>query len=85
VYEIRYKKAALKALARLPADVRERILAALQRVAEHPDSDALDVKALQGRPGYRLRVGTWRVIYHRDDTELVVLVLEVGARGGIYK
>jgi mRNA interferase RelE/StbE len=85
VYQIRYKRAALKALARLPADVYERILASLQRVAEHPDRDALDIKALQGRPGYRLRVGKWRVIYHRDDTELVVLVLEVGARGGVYK
>jgi len=85
VYQIRYKKAALKGLARLPADVRERILASLQRVAEHPDSDALDIKALQGRPGYRLRVEKWRVIYHRDDAELVILVLEVGARGGVYK
>jgi mRNA interferase RelE/StbE len=85
VHQIRYKKAALKSLASLSVDVRERILASLQRVAEHPDSDALDIKALQGRPGYRLRVGKWRVIYHRDDTELVVLVLEVDARGGVYK
>lgn len=39
---------------------------------------------LQGRSGYRLRVGDWRIIYQLEDERLVMLVLEVGPRGGIY-
>lgn len=39
---------------------------------------------LQGHDGYRLRIGDWRVIYELQDDRLVMLVLEVGPRGGIY-
>jgi len=39
---------------------------------------------LQDRDGYRLRVGDWRVIYELEDDRLVMLLLEVGPRGGIY-
>jgi mRNA-degrading endonuclease RelE of RelBE toxin-antitoxin system len=38
----------------------------------------------QGRDGYRLRIGDWRVIYELHDDRLVMLVLEVGPRRGIY-
>ncbi|MDM0065823.1 hypothetical protein [Variovorax sp. J31P207] len=38
-----------------------------------------------GRPGYRLRAGDWRVIYTLESGRLVILVLEIGTRGGIYK
>jgi mRNA-degrading endonuclease RelE of RelBE toxin-antitoxin system len=44
----------------------------------------VDLKKLQGRAGYRLRIGDWRVIYELHDDRLVMLVLEVGPRGGIY-
>jgi mRNA interferase RelE/StbE len=46
---------------------------------------AANVKKLMGRPGYRLRVGDWRVIYTLDSGRLVILVLDSGARGGVYK
>ncbi|HEY2254633.1 MAG TPA: hypothetical protein VGI11_03265 [Variovorax sp.] len=44
----------------------------IQMLAADP-MGAANVKKLVGRPGYRLRVGGWRVI------------LEIGARGGVYK
>jgi mRNA interferase RelE/StbE len=37
------------------------------------------------KPGYRLRVGDWRVIYDVDSGRLVIRVLRAGARGGVYK
>jgi len=85
MHEIRYKKAALKALAKLPADVRHRIQEALRQLAEDANTGKLDVKALQGRDGFRLRVGQWRVIYQKDDSAMIILVVDVGSRGDIYK
>jgi mRNA interferase RelE/StbE len=85
MHEIRYRKAALKALTRLPTDARHRILEALRKLAESADTAALDIKALQGRDGFRLRVGKWRIIYHKDDNALIILVVDAGSRGDIYK
>lgn len=46
---------------------------------------AANVKKLVGQPGYWLRVGDWRVIYDVDSGRLVVRVLRIGARGGVYE
>ena len=37
-----------------------------------------DVKALQGRNGYRLRVGSYRVIFDEDAT--AILAIYIGRR-----
>ena len=84
-YHLQYRKSAIKALARMPAKQRQRFEAAFERLQRDPDSPELDVKPLTGRSGYRLRIGRWRALYHRDDEVLVILVLEVGSRGDIYK
>jgi mRNA interferase RelE/StbE len=34
---------------------------------------------------WRISVGDWRVIYRIDDGELVVLVVALGVRGGVYR
>ena len=44
-----------------------------------------NVKKLVNRPGYRLRVGDWRIIYEIDAEKLRILVLEIDTRGGIYQ
>ncbi|MGP6174284.1 type II toxin-antitoxin system RelE family toxin [Corynebacterium sp. A21] len=44
------------------------------------------VKKLQGGEGeYRLRVGSYRVIYDINDGELIILVLHLGHRKDIYR
>lgn len=78
---IAYTKDALKALRKMPANIAERIKVKIEAYATDPTSQANNVKALQGRPGIRLRVGDWRVIM---DDGVVLDVLEIGPRGGIY-
>jgi mRNA interferase RelE/StbE len=85
MHELRYRKAALKALMKLPADARQRIQEALRQLADDTETDKLDIKALQGRDGFRLRVGKWRVIYQKDDDAMIILVVDAGSRGDIYK
>jgi mRNA interferase RelE/StbE len=36
------------------------------------------VKALQGRDGYRLRIGSYRVIFDEDET--TILAIYIGGR-----
>jgi mRNA interferase RelE/StbE len=73
-----------KTLSRLPGNWQRRILAKVQEVAAAPYAMHNNVTKLQGRTGYRLRVGNWRVIYEIHDDRMELWLLEVGARGGIY-
>lgn len=84
MYAIEFTKDAVKALASMPRNTRELVRSKLQALAADPGS-AQNVKKLVGRPGYRLRVGDWRVIYTLDAGRLVVLVLDIGPRRRIYE
>ncbi len=44
-----------------------------------------NVKKLTNHPGYRLRVGDWRVVYTVNDNELFIQVVSVKTRGEVYK
>lgn len=57
----------------------------LSLVAEDPFAPQLDIIKLQGRPGYRLRIGDWRVIYEVNKDELVIIVLKIAPRGEAYR
>jgi mRNA interferase RelE/StbE len=65
-------------------NVQKRIVAKIKEVAADPYATHNNVTKLQGRDGYRLRVGDWRVIYDLHDDRLELWVLQVGVRGGIY-
>lgn len=74
-----------KAIAKLPANWQKRIVAKIKEVAADPYAPNNNLTKLQARDAaYRLRVGDWRVIYELDDDLLVMVILEVGPRGGIY-
>lgn len=81
--EVKWETEALKYMARLDKPTRERIRRA---VDEYALIGIGDVKRLQGRHDeYRLRVGSYRVIFINEEEHLVIVVLKVGPRGDIYK
>ena len=84
MYRVITTKSFDKALARLSASWQKRIVAKIREVAVNPYARNNNLTKLQGRDGYRLRVGDWRVIYELQDDRLLMLVLEVGPRGEIY-
>jgi mRNA interferase RelE/StbE len=84
MHSVEYTRPALKALAAMPRNVRETVKGKIEALARDPFG-AANVKQLVGEPGYRLRVGDWRVIYDIDAGRLVVRVLKVGPRGGVYE
>lgn len=80
MHQLTYTKRAEKTLLAMPRDTAR----LMQLLAENPYAANSNTTKLQGRAGYRLRVGDWRVIYEIVDDVLVILVLDIGPRGGIY-
>ena len=79
-YRIVYEKPAVKFIRRQPPEQRSRILKAIEKLPYQGD-----VKRLAGRPGeWRLRVGSYRILYTIDDDILLFRVLDAGSRGEIY-
>ena len=69
---VEYKSSALRDLKRIPEGDRDTIISA---VTAYVDAGRGDVRALKDQPGFRLRVGAWRVIF--DITPEVVLIRRV--------
>lgn len=84
MYTLEYSKQAARALMRMPSNTAITIRAKLLELARDPIA-ARNVKKLTDHPGYRLRVGDWRILYLLDNGRLIVYVAEIGARGGVYK
>ena len=82
LYEVIFSKKAKKQLSKLEKDIRERIVSALERIRIRPEAY---VKKLVGDPGYRLRVGDYRIILDIQKDKLIILVIKIGHRKGIYK
>ena len=81
-YEIVFTDTSRKQLKKLEEDTQERIVKALERIRIRPE---VHVKKLVGDPGYRLRVGEYRVIIDIYKDKLVILVIKIGHRKNIYK
>lgn len=80
-YKIVLEKPAVKFLQKQPQAQRERLLRAIQGL---PDSG--DIKPMSGHSNlFRLRVGSYRVIYTIEGNLLIVRVLTIGNRGDVYK
>ncbi|VVB88773.1 ParE toxin of type II toxin-antitoxin system, parDE [uncultured archaeon] len=80
-YEIIFSDKAFRQLGKLERNLQERIIAVLERVRIRPEAY---VTKLVGDPGYKLRVGDYRVIMDIDNKRLKILVLKVGHRKNIY-
>ena len=85
MYQIIFTKQADRTLRRLPRDLAKRIREKLVQISESPYGRHNNVTKLQQRSGYRLRVGDWRIIYEVEDDKLVILVLKIAPRGGVYE
>ena len=82
-YAIRIKASAARELQRIERPTRERLIAAIDRLAENPFAG----RALKGelRGLRRIRVGDYRLLYEVRDGDLLVLVLRVAHRREAYR
>ena len=81
-YQIRIKKRAIKALAKINEPYFTQIKQAIYNLQENPRPQGY--KKLKGRDAYRIRVANYRIIYEIIDAELIVDVIAIGHRKDIY-
>ena len=73
---------AQKQLDKLSDNIAELIIESIFSLETNPRP--IGYKKLKGREGYRIRVGSYRVIYEIVDKELIIDVVAVGHRKDIY-
>lgn len=76
--EIRYSKSAIKFLKKQDKPTQQRIVTAIGKLPFEGD-----IKKMQGVDGYRLRVGSYRVLF--DVNGIIIDIIDIGNRGQIYK
>lgn len=81
-YRIELRPAAVRALRKLDPQIRHRVQGAIALLAQDPRPPG--ARTLRGRPGLRVRVGDYRIIYTVEDDVLVVIVVMLGHRRDIY-
>ncbi len=80
---LEWRDRAIQDTERLDRRTRERIVSAVERLAE---SHLGDVIPLRGRDReWRLRVGSWRVIFMYDNNRGTIIILRVLPRVSAYR
>ncbi len=85
MYKVTYQPKALKVLLKMPRNLSRLIREKIAQLAQDPHASNPNVKLLEGRNGYRLRIGDWRVLYELHDDVLVISVVKIKTRGDVYK
>jgi mRNA interferase RelE/StbE len=80
---IDYSREAIRSLQRMPTNISPLIRSKIEQYADDPASLANNVLKLQNRPGYRLRLGDWRVIFIESARKVEIVAIR--PRGGAYE
>lgn len=83
-WQVLWQPRAKKDLSRLDPPVQERIIAAIVHLAATAQGDVVRMKRIRP-PEWRLRVGSWRVRFRRDDQRRLLQVLRVLPRDKVYR
>jgi len=82
-YKIFFKESVEKDLRSIPKKDLKKILTRIEALAKNPRP--LGYEKLSGQEKYRIRHGTYRIIYSIQDQELTVWVVKVEHRKDVYR
>lgn len=87
IYRVEIEKKAKKELDSLPINARERIAEGIGLLGNNPDNPMLDIKKLKNDKdaNYRLRVGSYRIKFNRDNTIRIISIIRIVHRKDAYK
>ena len=82
-YRLLIKPSAVKEIEALPKTDRRRVVAKIESLAGNPRPPGCE--KLSGHDQYRVRQGSYRILYSIEDRNLVVIVVRVGHRREVYR
>ena len=74
---------AKKQLGRLNEPYKSQIRDSINNLEKEPPEG--NIKKLQGRVGYRVTIGNYRVLFEIDKKNNLVKVFKIASRGDVYK
>lgn len=83
MYRLAIKPSASRELERLEDQLLCRADEAIRKLADNPRPHG--AKKLSGVPLYRIRVGTFRIVYEVNDAQHLVTVVMIGHRREVYR
>lgn len=85
-YTVFYEERAAKELAKIDRPYQLLIKKKIEQLADDFESISGNLKPLQGEYDYfRLRVGSYRVIFHKDARKIMITIVRIGHRREVYK
>ena len=72
-----------KSLSAMPRDAVSKVDDEIMKLQDNPRPHGCE--KLRGREGWRIRVGTYRVIYEIDDSQRTVAIRAVAHRKDVYR
>jgi mRNA interferase RelE/StbE len=84
VYTVHIERSAERELDRVPADQFDRIASRIRALAANPRPPGCR-KIVGSADDWRIRIGTWRVVYEIDDGAKAVRVTRVRRRPEAYR
>ena len=82
-YSLLFKKSVSKDLRSIPKQDVRRILKKIEALADNPRPQGSE--KLTAREHYRIRIGTYRVLYEIQDAVLIIVVVRIGKRSDVYR
>ena len=82
-YRIFFRKSVLQDIEKIPKKSLQQIIKLIAALAVDPRPPGCE--RLTGQERYRIRQGTYRIIYSIQDDELTVWVVKIGQRKDVYR
>jgi mRNA interferase RelE/StbE len=83
-YRIEWKKSTKKDLRKLPSEIVDRILEAVDRLAENPFQHGVE-KLAGAEHSYRMRIGDYRVVFEVVSGSTLIEIHRVRHRKDVYR
>jgi mRNA interferase RelE/StbE len=86
MYKLKFLGKALNDLKKIDRPHQKIIKEKLLLLAENPEALKSNIKKLSGTKDdyYRLRVGSYQVIFKREEKKLIIIIVRIGHRKEIY-
>jgi mRNA interferase RelE/StbE len=86
MYKLEFLGRALEDLRRIDRAHQKIIKAKLLMLAKNPASLQNNIKKIGGTEDslYRLRTGSYRVIFRKEEKQLIIIIIRIGHRKEIY-